>query len=274
VTRRLTNNVVLNGFDRSGSTAISRTLAQHPDIELIMHPFNSGSIRKKLYQILDERNVSAEDVDFFAKLERGELEKSYIKSEWHPRHSTVADFVPGRLHVLKTTLNHFTISWIARAFPRIEMWGIWREPLDILSSILRNGFNEKWYRGAIEEIGPTVRNSPVLAPVFAHQLDRLDNEARKTAFLIAVRTYFFFHHLDRRKQIVHEHFRRDRNAALAPFVSYFGLRPYDFATVEDEDLNVVGLRFDGASHRSIIPAQDVSFCEELFAPAAREAGLS
>ena len=44
------NNLILNGFDRCGSTAMARTLARHPEVEVLMQPFNSGSIRSKLSQ--------------------------------------------------------------------------------------------------------------------------------------------------------------------------------------------------------------------------------
>ena len=61
------NNLILNGFDRCGSSAIARVLSKHPDIELIFQPFNSGNIRRIMYQIMSEQNAKEEDYRFFSE---------------------------------------------------------------------------------------------------------------------------------------------------------------------------------------------------------------
>jgi hypothetical protein len=261
------NNFILNGFDRSGSSAISRVLATHPDIEIIMQPFNGGSIREKLYQVLDDSNASADDVDFFSKLENSVLEQSYIKSQWHDKHSSVRDFVPGKLHLIKTTQNHLTISWVRRNFPRIENWGIWRKPLHILASLVRNNFHVLWYADAAGELVKTVESNALLNSVFGKYSDMLTNPVREMAFIIATRSWFFFYHLEPGKIIDHQEFSRDPNTALSPVLQYFGLTAFDFGSADNEDLNITGKKYrPGANHLDSISPADHAFCESLFQP--------
>ncbi|MDX1696672.1 MAG: sulfotransferase [Thiohalobacterales bacterium] len=263
----LPNNFILNGFDRSGTSAIARVLSTHPEIELIMQPFNSGSIREKLYRVLDDTNTSAEDYDFFSKLEQGVLERSYIRSHWHEKYSTVSEFVPDRLHLIKTTQNHLTITWIKRHFPRIELWGIWREPMDILASLVRNDFHISWYAGAATGLIETVRACEPLRAEFGMFIDDLANPVREMAFNIATRSWYYFSHLDPGKTLSYELFRRDPQAAFAPLLAYFGLSGCEFERQEETDLNIVGERYiPGSSHVDCIAQQDQAFCEKLFRP--------
>lgn len=263
----LPNNFILNGFDRCGSSAISRVLATHPDIEIIMQPFNSGSIREKLYQIIDDSNASSADIDFFSKLETGVLERSYIKSQWHNRHSSVPDFVAGKLHLIKTTQNHFTISWVRRQFPAIENWGIWRDPLEILASLLRNDFHTTWYTGTSTELAETVRRNELLAETFEKFTGRLTSPARQMAFNIATRSWYYFYHLEPQKTLFYDDFCKDCNLALSPVLEYFGLPSFTFETATTNDLNITGKQFSpDTSHLDCIPTEDRFFCEQLFSP--------
>lgn len=263
----LPNNFILNGFDRSGSSAIARVLATHPDIEIIMHPFNGGSIREKLYQVMDSSNASPEDVDFFSKLENGVLERSYIKSQWHEKHSSVPDFVPGKLHLIKTTQNHLTISWVRSNFPLIENWGVWRKPLHILASLIRNNFHTLWYADAATELKKTVGSNTLLDSIFGKYSDMLTNPVREMAYVIAARSWFFFYHLEPGKVIDYQEFSCDPETALSPVLRYFGLPPFDFDSAGNEDLNITGKEYKpGASHLDCISPADHAFCEGLFQP--------
>lgn len=265
--QKFPNNFILNGFDRSGSSAISRVLATHPDIEIIMQPFNSGSIRDKLYQIIDGSKASEADIDFFNKLEKGVLERSYIKSKWHDQHSSVPDFVAGKLHLIKTTQNHFTISWVRQQFPAIENWGIWRDPLEILASLIRNDFHITWYNQASLELAETVRHSELLSSTFEIFIAGLTNPVREMAFNIATRSWFYFYHLETEKILYYREFSRDCNHSLAPVLEYFDLSPFTFETIATNDLNITGKQFaPGSSHLDYIPDKDRVFCDKLFLP--------
>ena len=259
------NNFILNGFDRSGTSAISRTIATHPDIEIIMQPFNSGSIRQKLYQVIDDDNATDADYDFFKKLEKGILEPSYIKSEWHQKHSSTKSFKDEKLHLIKTTQNHFTIDWVKQHFPEIEHWGIWRDPVDILASLVRNNFHIKWYSGAVNELVETVRRHEVLNVEFSSFIDQLTNPIREMAFIIAVRSWFYFRRLDSNKIIYYSTFVQDHNEALVDLIEYFELSSFDFDMQEKGDLNIIGKKYNsGSRYRSMIPNDDFEFCDAVF----------
>src|SRR5690606_9554940 len=187
--------VILNGFDRSGTSAISKVLLSHPQIELIMQPFNSGFIREKMYKILDEDDRESPEHQFFSDLSNNTLNNDLIKSHWHEKYSSTHKYQEGKLHIIKTTINHFAQRWMVDNYPEIDVWGIWREPKDIVDSIIRNYFYNDWYKDAIREIIPTIKSESSLSNHFQIYLPLLNSKVYETAFLLAVRSYFFFLHL-------------------------------------------------------------------------------
>lgn len=262
------NNLIINGFDRSGSSALVKTLASHPEIEIIFQPFNSGSIRRKMYQVLSDRIASPEDIRFFTALEQGRLWREYIISPWHEKHSTTQVFIPGKLHVLKTTINHLTIRWIHERFPGIEFWGIWRDPFDILASLVRNDFYGQWYADALPLVDKTLQDNTDFPSVFRDLLNGIvNNEIRALAFLIAVRSYFFFKYLDPQKLINYEVFKSNPNSELNKLTDYFDLEEGAFSSESDKDHNVIGHKYEkGENYRDLLNAAEVSFAHEVFSP--------
>ena len=259
--------MILNGFDRSGSSAICRTLSQHPEIELIFQPFNSGPIRRKMYQILSDDNATREDHAFFTALTQGRLDSDYIESDWHKKYSTTREIIEGRLHIVKTTLNHLTVEWMQQYYPTLEMWGIWRDPMAILASIERNRFGEKWYSGAVEEIAPTIEKHAELKKVFGELIEDIDSECQATAFLIATRSYYFFSHLDADKCVRYEGFARQPNIELGRVGSHYDLASFDFSRFSDIDWNILGKSFQkGAEYSELIAGEDLAYAQRVFDP--------
>lgn len=267
------NNAILIGFDRSGTSAISRSLAMHPDIELIFRPFNSGSLRKKMYEILDDKNISEEDLLFFEKLQQEELYSDYFVSEWHLKYSTVKTaFKPGKFHLMITNINHFSIRWVSQNFPRIEQWGIWRDPIDILNSCVKNKFYGSWYEDALSTILISVEREKSLAEHFGDYIDlvKCGNDVIKTAFLLAVRNYFLFANINPCKVINYEVFKTDANSALKHFLKYFKLNEeFDFNPFLDQDLNSIA-SIDGykknKSSKNVLSRDEELIANELFNP--------
>lgn len=255
--------LVLNGFDRSGSSAISQTLAQHPQIELIFQPFNSGSIREKMYEIMEAGNASAADQRFFEALEEGYLEESYIASQWHYKYSTVRQLQPGRLHLIKTTINHFTAEWQQEHFPQLGLWGIWRDPMAILRSLLENDFVEAWYQDAFKAILPSLNKRSYLKP-YQNFLDQLDDAASLGAFLIAVRSHYFFEQLPQPRILFYEDFIQQPNKALSKITKHYGLDDFDFEAASKADWNVKGKAFKRQKSKADLPNK--AKLEALFAP--------
>lgn len=267
------NNFILIGFDRSGTSAISRTLSKHGDVELIFRPFNSGPIRHSMYKILNETNVTKQDIDFFVKLQNEELDTAYFVSEWHKKFSTVGnDFKKKKLHLIITNINHFSVKWVDQTFPKIEQWAIWRDPMDILNSCIKNKFYGDWYADALNQIFVTIRKNEELNELFNDWIPRVEKEnvIVKTAFLIAVRNYFLFKHIKKGKIIDYEIFKNNPNKALKGVVSYFNLDPsFNFNQFLKIDLNSIP-GIDGYSpnkkSKNIIPEKEMKIAQELFLP--------
>ena len=170
------NNLILIGFDRSGTSAISRTLAMHPEVELVFRPFNSGPIRKKMYQILDHSTVSKEDINFFNFLNNGKLYSKYIVSDWHKKYSNIKnEFKKDKLHVLITNLNHFSVKWVKENFHHIEQWAIWRDPIETLNSCVKNDFYNDWYNDALHQVIYAVRSNNILSRKFKNRIKIVEN---------------------------------------------------------------------------------------------------
>lgn len=257
--------VIINGFDRSGTSAIVRTLAQHPDIEIFMQPFNSGPIRRRMNEIWDERVADAADIRFFRGLEARRIERDYIVSHWFERDSTTTEFLPGRLHVIKTTINHLAVRWIRDSFPALDQWAIWREPHDILASLIRNGFDEAWYSQAFDELLPTVRADSWLEARFGRLIDGAVHPHARMAFVIAVRNAFLMRHTEPDRILRFEDFLHLGPGCLKVFSAHYGLRPFDFSVAGD--LNIVGKAYEpGASHVAAIDPAARDAIEAIFAP--------
>lgn len=257
--------VIIHGFDRSGTSAISRTLASMDRVELFMQPFNSGPIRKRMYELWDSDMASDSDKAFFQGLTQGEIDHEYIKSHWFFDHSTSQHFVDGHLHIIKTTINHFTVDWIKNDFPAIDQWAIWRNPMDILASLVRNDFIGDWYHDALKEITPTVNNHSIFEP-YRSFLFELDNEIKMAAFLIAVRSHYLFDKIDGHNIIVYEDFVENPLKSLSHFTEKYSLDSGSINMVNN-DLNVIGKNYDpGAKHTSVLKNEDMAFAYRVFNP--------
>ena len=257
--------IILNGFDRCGSSAISRTLSQHPQVELIFQPFNSGSVRKKMYQIWDDAVASEKDRSFFKALSVGQIDESYIESEWYYKYSTTRKIIPGRLHVIKTTINHFTAEWHNSNFPEIPMWGIWREPESILKSILRNDFTDQWYVDALESLKPVLSQRDYLKD-YIRFLPHLDSVVALTAFFIAVRSHYFFFHIPIERILRYETFVESPNRELGRVCEMFDLEIFDFSTFSKRDLNVIGKAHKTSDNNDYMEVLSSDLIADIFNP--------
>lgn len=256
--------IIMNGFDRSGTSAISRTLASHPSIELIMQPFNSGFIREKMYQVFKEWDEESNAFRFFRALEDNRLENDIIKSQWHYKYSTTKKFIPGKVHLIKTTINHLAQRWMINNFPSVDVWGIWREPKDIVSSILRNGFYGEWYSEGVSKIIPTLKGESFLGDFYLNFVDELKTDAQSTAFLVAIRTHFFLEYLNKDKLLIYECFKRNPNY-LNEFIAHYDYQFFDFREPARRDLNIIGqpMRKDTTHEFSL---EEIDFMEAIFTP--------
>ena len=264
--------VILNSFDRSGSSAISRSLLLHPKIELLFQPFNGGSIRKKMNLVFSDQLVSDEDEYFFSELNQGRLWREYIHSIWFDNYSSTKQIVPGKVNLIKTTLNHLTINWIQNRFPKIAFWGIWRDPFDVLASLIRNDFYRKWFYGAERELAETVvQNQECFAPEFVALYALVENNpVRAMAYIIAVRSYFYFAYLKTDHVLNYQKFRQNTDTELNKFTNTYFLEEFSWSNSAYADLNVTGATWSpGRNYRDQIPVQDMQYVRTVFRPLFR-----
>lgn len=257
--------IILNGFDRSGTSAISRTLASHSKAELIMQPFNSGFLRKRMYDEFGIENY--EEVEqakiFFNDLRENKLNNDLINSHWYYKESSTLEYIPKKLHIIKTTINHLAQKWMKDNYSDIDVWGIWRDPKEIVSSIMNNGFYGKWYNEGINSIRKTVESVDFLNQYYMHFFERLDTDVKRTSFLLAVRTHFFLNFLDEDKLIDYAIFKNDADHGLERFVNYYNLNNYNFNEYSKKDLNLIGRHFLNREKFSF-SRNDHKFMNEIF----------
>lgn len=245
-----------------------RLLANHPDIELIMQPFNGSNIRLHMNHIMSDELATEDDVRFFSSLAKNQFYSTYINSGWHNKFSTVWDFQPGKLHIIKTTLNHLASRWMLERFPAIPLWGVWRNPYDILASIHRNGFFEKWYGDShVRDLIITVRDHDLLRHYFGELHDNLTTNVQKTAYLITVRSWFFFYHLPVDNILIYEKILENPNPELERLLVRYQLHPFNFEPYLNLDYNISGKSYKkGVSYRDILTKEDLQVAENLFTP--------
>lgn len=260
----MSNFVIVNGFDRSGTSAITRLLSSHDKIELIMQPFNSGPVRKRMYQINNRGNMNIEIYNFFNHLSKNYLDEKFIKSQWHYKYSTVRKYKNNQLHIIKTTINHFLQDWMKINFPEIDVWGIWRKPEDIVRSLLTNNFHLKWYKDGLESIKPTITSESFLKENYAIYFNDLNTEVKVVSFLIAVRTHFFLKHLDKDKLISYDTFFKNPNY-LNKFIKYYAYEGIDFNDKSKQDLNIIGKKMK-SKEKYNFETSDLEFMKRIFTP--------
>ena len=156
--------VLLVGFDRSGSSMVAKLLGAHPGVNVLFQPFNSSEVHRAQWTIWPPEQPAPETEAFLRGLLEGRLDRSYVRSDWFWKHSTAHTVDPERVNLIKDTKLHFQVGWLAKRFPEIELFALWRDPRGILCSLLRNDFHRRWYGDdAFRELRDLVDASDALA---------------------------------------------------------------------------------------------------------------
>lgn len=256
--------VIANGFDRSGTSAITRTLSQHPSVELFMQPFNGGPIRKLMYEVISDELLTSADQLFFQRLSEGKIERSYIKSDWFYKYSSTQEFIPGKLHLLKTTINHLTAPWLLDKYPEIPLWGIYRDPLHVLRSIFNNGF-EIWYENSLPLIAKLINGNSLLKQSLGRFLGRELSVLDQVALNFSARTLHFFSVIPVSNLLNFEQFCENPNESLGKFVSDNHLETFDFEEYSSVDHNIIGKR-DNSLRDDFFANHDTQLTIQILSP--------
>lgn len=239
-----TQFLIINGFDRSGTSLIAKVLAKNPQIECIFQPFSSTIVHRTQWTYW-ESDFHCEPVEAFMKsLLDGHLDRSFIASDWFKNHSTTLEVVLDQLHVIKSTKLHFKAEWFQTKFPQIPFYAIARDPKGILCSLLRNDFYQKWYgEKAYQAIVDHVLQDDRISTTLREQVIQAQADLEKMAAIVAVRTDVMYRSIVRDHVVVYEDVLRDPNNALNKIVSDFGLNEFDFHPYLQDDYNIIGKSF-------------------------------
>ncbi|HXH18243.1 MAG TPA: sulfotransferase [Chitinophagales bacterium] len=234
----------LIGFDRSGSSMIARMLAHHPQINLLFHPFNSTEVTHTQWRYWEPEEKHNATARFLRKMTEGVLDKSYIKSDWFYNYSKTLEIQPDGLNLIKDTKFHFKIEWLRKNFPQIEVFGIWRNPRDILCSLLRNDFHRTWYSHLNIELLMSICSGIKRLRKYRQFLKAPIGQEEIMAIALAMRTEMLLVQTKKTNWLVYEKILAKPDVHLNSFTARFRLKPFQFGKFLQNDYNVAGKKFE------------------------------
>jgi len=237
-------NIIINGFDRCGSSMICRVLAKHPDVSMLFQPTNSTEIHKDLFRYWHPEEVHDATYSFFSSLIENKLDKNYIKSIWFDKYSKLKS--GASINLIKETKCHLKIEWLRYNFPDIIVYGIWRDPKGILCSLVRNNFHEDWYKTHLNTSESAHIKVIELLKVlnryseFEEVYNLTSSSIDKMAFVISVMVQLMAEKLQPTEWLIYEDIVLDPNKFYNLFLGKFGLPYYDFNSYMKKPYNVSG----------------------------------
>ncbi|MEW9669520.1 sulfotransferase [Ammoniphilus sp. 3BR4] len=235
--------LIINGFDRSGTSMIAKVLAKHPQIEAIFQPFNATILRTTQWDYWEPNHMCYGVEKFMGHMLNGYIDKNFIASDWFKKHSTTQKIVPGKLHVIKTTNLHFKIDWFLNKFPQVEIFSIERSFFATVCSLMRNNFYQEWYgEDAYQAICEYVKKDDKISANLRACVYDAKDDLEKMGVIIAVRTSVM--RRSTKKTIYYERIMENPNSSFNEVTGYFGLDSFDFEPYMQEDYNIIGKNFE------------------------------
>ena len=144
------NPIFLFSLPRSGSTLLQRILAKHPAIDTaaepwILLPLMSSFHNEGVYANYDHSAAVDAIKDYYQGISGGkkaiEVELREFALKLYGQRSA-----PGASYFLdKTPRYHLIADQILSTFPDAKFIFLWRNPLSIVSSMLKTWHRDKWY---------------------------------------------------------------------------------------------------------------------------------
>lgn len=237
--------VLLNGFDRSGSSMMAQLLGAHPGAALVFHPFNSTEVHRDQWRIWSPTEAHPSTLGFWNALRQARLDRSYLRSHWHDAHGHWPDTTPHTIFVKDTKL-HFHLDWLRAQVPQLRIQGIWRAPEDILGSLTHNGFHETWYGG--EHYQTLLDHWPVDLEALRSVAARAADAVERMAVMIAARTAWFFARLRPEAVLCYRSIVSNPNELRRVFAE---ATDFDFGPLARRDHNVSGVARPADADRSV-----------------------
>lgn len=233
--------VILNGFDRSGTSMIAKVLAHHPDIECLFQPFSSTIAHKTQWEYWAPDEDWSEVQAFLDGLQNGQIDRSFIASDWFKNHSTTFDIRSGKTYVIKDTKLHFKVDWLKKNYPSFFIYAIWRTPHGILASLLRNGFYGDWYgEEDYQSLLAYVSTDDALPDDLVAHVERANSDLEKMAVMVAVRTAVMRRSIPKSHTLVYENVLENAEAEFRKLTDPLGLSGYSFSQHLNRDYNIAG----------------------------------
>ena len=235
--------LILNGFDRSGTSYIGGLLAQHPEVNYFFQPFSSTEVHKTQFEVWGKGYSAPDSERFLRAIQNGVVDSEFITSDWFDRYSSYSFDVNRKVCLIKDTKLHAKIGWLKGAFPDTTVYGIWRDPRAILYSLLRNEFHIKWYgEPALKKTAEMIRAEPGLE-CFMEYIERPLSPEAQMALIIAARTRLMLLGLNHDEWLSYEHITVNPDSGLNNLCERLGMSEYDFSKLRDRDYNVTGLPY-------------------------------
>ena len=144
------NPIFLFSLPRSGSTLLQRILAKHPAIDTaaepwILLPLMSSFQKKGVYTNYDHDAAFEAIKDFYQGFNGGkkalesEIREFALKLYEHRSAPNATYFLD------KTPRYHLIADKILETFPNAKFIFLWRNPLSVISSMLKTWHRDKWY---------------------------------------------------------------------------------------------------------------------------------
>lgn len=258
--------ILINSFDRSGSSFTAKLLAKHPKIECLFQPFNGSIFRREMYKVWDKDFESLDGKELFDAVLNGNFNDGTIKSHWFFKHSTCTNLSKDKLHLIKTTNLHFKIKWILNNYPNVETWALIRNPLGILASLVRNGQHEAWYGGStFNEILNVYKQLDFYDEKIYHKMMETSDSVEQMAYIISILNTKMLKDTPEKHVLKYENLLENANTEFSKLLVGENIPGFDFSLFVGEDFNIIGKKFEGFNkHIKSFPKEKLKKYTEIF----------
>lgn len=238
--------LILNGFDRSGTTMVAQVLSEHPSVESLIQPFSSTVVHETQWEYWSPGESHPAVEVFVDGLRAGEVDEDFLASDWFEDHSSTREMISDRLHVVKSTKLHFKAAWFQQRFSDIPFWAVYRDPRAVICSLLRNDFYRDWYgESAYREVARHVREDAEIPGSLRDATLSARDELEKMSAIVAVRSEVMFRSVPPSRTLLYENVVDRPNRTLNELLSRFGFDRVDFREAMQRDHNLVGESYRG-----------------------------
>jgi len=234
--------LIINGFDRTGSSMMGGVLSNHPDVAFMFQPFSSTEVHKDQFEVWNPKDEHPDTKSFLNGCLNGDIRQDFISAIWFEKYSHLKNIKDKKLNIIKETKMHFKIDWIKANIPEAYFVGIWRDPRGILASLVSNNFHIDWYakKNTYEKVVALCDQEKELSIFLPFTKTSLD-VVQQMAFIEAVSIRYQMNRLQKHDWISYEDVLRDPNTSFNDLLSKIGnFTWFDFSPFMAKDYNPSG----------------------------------